>query len=107
MLLSTYEILSVVSAAIAAMSAAFAAEKFPMSEAEIGFGKTLADFDVKDVKSVRAKDFGFNPSNATAAMQKAIDSDATTVVIDAMPMPWYVDIGCCETIIKGFSILVR
>ena len=70
---------------------AVAAEKFPMTAAEIGFGKTLADFGVRDAKTVFAQDFGFNPSNATAAIQKAIDSGATTVVIDAMPTPWYVD----------------
>ena len=70
---------------------AVAAEKFPMTAAEIGFGRTLADFGVRDAKTVFAQDFGFNPSNATAAIQKAIDSGATTVVIGAMPTPWYVD----------------
>ena len=53
---------------------AVAAERFPMTAAEIGFGKTLADFGVRDAKTVFAQDFGFNPSNATAAIQKAIDS---------------------------------
>ena len=77
--------------AFALLAAVVATGKFPMSETEVGFGKTLKDFGVADVKSVHAKDFGFNPSNATAAIQRAIDSDATTVVIDAMPSPWYID----------------
>lgn len=63
----------------------------PKNEAEIGFGKALADFGVKDTKTVHAKDFGFNPSNSTAAIQAALDSDSTTVVIDAMPSPWHID----------------
>ena len=40
---------------------------------------------------VHAKDFGWNATNATAAVQAAIDSDATTVVLDAMPEPWHLD----------------
>ena len=59
--------------------------------AAISFGKTLGDFGVEDVREVHAADYGFNISNSTAAIQKAIDSGATTVVLDAMPTPWYVD----------------
>ena len=40
---------------------------------------------------VHAKDYGFNASNATEAIQKAIDTGAKTVVIDAMPTPWYIN----------------
>ena len=40
---------------------------------------------------VHAKDYGFNASNSTAAIQAAIDSGAKVVVIDAMPTPWYID----------------
>ena len=36
---------------------------------------------------VHAKDYGFNASNSTAAIQAAIDSGAKVVVIDAMPTP--------------------
>lgn len=68
-----------------------AAEKFPLNEKDIAFGKTLSDFGVDDVKTVHAKDFGFNPSNSTAFIQQALDSGATTVVIDAMPSPWRID----------------
>lgn len=39
-------------------------------------------------KTVHVKDLGFNPTNATALVQKAIDSDADTVVFDALPEPW-------------------
>ena len=65
-------------------------ETFPKSEVEIGFGKTLADFGVADTNVVHAKDFGWNETNATAAIKAAIESGATTVVIDDMGAPWYV-----------------
>ena len=45
----------------------------------------------KTAGTVHAKDFGWNTTNATAALQKAIDSDATTVILDAMPEPWHLD----------------
>jgi len=64
---------------------------FPRSEKDIGFGKTLESFGIKDVRTVHAKDFGWNAKNATKALQKALDSKATTVVVDAMPSPWVVD----------------
>lgn len=61
---------------------------FPRPESEIVFGKTLADFGVADTNVVHAKDFGWNPTNATEALQQAMDSGATTVVLDDMGAPW-------------------
>ena len=86
-------LLTAVVAAVPAVSAG-AADRFPLTAAEIGFGKKLANFGVKDTKTVFARSFGFDPSNSTAAIQKAIDSGATTVVIGATPTPWYVDSIC-------------
>ena len=43
---------------------------------------------VRDV--VKASEFGFNPTNATACLQAAIDSRAKTVVIDRQPSSWLV-----------------
>ena len=65
-------------------------KRFPLSEKEIGFGKTLADFGVVEKKTVRLKDF-WNPTNVTAALQKLVnDPEVTTIVLDKMPTPWYV-----------------
>ena len=64
--------------------------KFPLSEKEIGFGKTLADFGVTEKKTVHLKDY-WNPTNVTAALQKLVDDpEVTTIVLDKTPTPWYV-----------------
>ena len=65
-------------------------KKFPLSEKEIGFGKTLADFGVADTNVVHLKDY-WNPTNVTAAFQKLVnDKSVTTIVLDKMPQPWRV-----------------
>ena len=64
---------------------------FPIPEERIGFGRTLADFGVADGRTVHASDFGYDQMNATAAVQKAIDSDATTIVLDRMDSSWRLD----------------
>ena len=52
--------------------------------------KDLLGFD-PGRKVVHAKDFGWNPTNATECLAKAFAAEgATTVVVDAMPGPWYV-----------------
>ena len=69
-------------------------DRFPRAEEDIVFPKTLADLGFRDTKVVHAnnKAFagGWNPTNCTAAIQAAIDSDSTTVVIDRAPGPWYI-----------------
>ena len=69
-------------------------DRFPRAEEDIVFPKTLADLGFRDTKVVHAnnKAFagGWNPTNCTAAIQAAIDSDSTTVVIDKAPGPWYI-----------------
>ena len=59
---------------------------FPRDESDIVFPKDLPEIDLS--KTVHAKDFGFDPADATAALQQAIDSDAGVVVVDAMDTPW-------------------
>ena len=41
--------------------------------------------------SVAVSDFGWNATNATAALQAAIDSGARTVVVDAMRGDWLLE----------------
>ena len=61
---------------------------FPRGEDEIAFPTALEGIDLSKV--VHAKDFGFDPADATAALQQAIDSDAGVVVVDDMGSPWRV-----------------
>ena len=43
------------------------------------------------VALVKVSQFGFNPTNSTAAFQKALDSGAETVVVDAQASDWVVE----------------
>ena len=61
---------------------------FPKPESEIKFPQSLADLGIADTNTVHAKDFGWDPENASAYLQKAMDSGATTVVLDDMGAPW-------------------
>ena len=63
-------------------------ETFPRNPDSIVFPQE--NIWVKEEKTVHAKDFGWNPDNATACLQKAIDSGATTVIVDKMDGPWYI-----------------
>ena len=68
-------------------------ERFPLPESELGIPNDLSDFgfDPKR-KVVHAKDFagGWNKDDATACLTEAINSDASTVIVDDMGSPWYV-----------------
>ena len=65
-------------------------EHFPVDEKDVKFPKTLEDFGIKVWKTVHvAKDFGFDPVNATAFLQAAITSGAQRVVIENVGKPWY------------------
>ena len=61
---------------------------FPKDPASIVFPKE--NVWVKAKRTVHAKDFGWNPTDATACLQKALDSDADTVVVDKMESPWLI-----------------
>ena len=67
------------------------ADSFPLSEAELHIPNGLRDFGIDpDRKVVHAKDFGWNPTNVTECLTKAINSDASTVIVDDMGSPWYI-----------------
>lgn len=61
---------------------------FPKDPASIVFPKE--NIWVKAKKTVHAKDFGWNPTDATLCLQKALDSDADTVIVDKMESPWLI-----------------
>ncbi len=42
-------------------------------------------------ETVNAADYGYNPTNATAALQAAIDSGAKTIIIDAAQGDWCIE----------------
>jgi len=64
---------------------------FPRPEAELRIPNGLKDFGIDpDRKVVHAKDFGWNPTNVTDCLTAAINSDASTVIVDDMGSPWYV-----------------
>ncbi len=66
-------------------------KSFPKSESEIAFPDSVADFGVTIEKTVHvAKDFGFDPVNATEHLQKAIDSGATRIIVENVGKPWYI-----------------
>ena len=66
-------------------------ERFPIDEKDVKFPKTLADFGIKVRKTVHvAKDFGFDPVNATPFLHAAITSGAQRIVIENVGKPWYI-----------------
>lgn len=66
-------------------------DAFPKSEAELKIPVDLASFGFDpNRKVVHAKDFGWNKDDATECLTKAVNSDASTVVVDDMGSPWYV-----------------
>ena len=77
---------------------------FPRAEESIRFPRALADFGVADTNTVHAKDFGWNADNATACLQKAMDTGATTVVLDDMGAPWRIS---CVTNRSNQRLLFR
>ena len=68
-------------------------DAFPIPEEKIKIPQDLSDFGIDpNRKIVHAKDVapGWNPTNVTECLQNAIDSDASTVIIDDMGSPWYI-----------------
>ena len=68
-------------------------EQFPNRNWRNEDGKLLEEIDkaLSAGKTVHAKDFGWNAENATEALQKALDSDASVVVVDKMETPWEIE----------------
>ena len=66
-------------------------DKFPLSEEELHIPAGLRDFGIDpNRKVVHARDFGWNPTNATECLTAALNSDASTVIVDDMGSPWYI-----------------
>ena len=81
---------------------------FPLKEKDIKFGQTLESMGVADTNVVHLKDFGWNPTNVTAAFQQLInDPSVTTIVLDKMPTPWYIDSVMFGTKVNGKRILFK
>ena len=83
------------------------ARKFPLDEKDIRFGQTLKSMGVAEKKTVHLRDF-WNPTNVTAALQKLVDDpEVTTIVLDAMPTPWYVTSVLIGEKVTGKRILLK
>ncbi len=65
---------------------------FPRPESEIRFPDSLKDFDGPvNGKTVHvARDFGFDPVNATPFFENALTSGASRVVVENVGKPWYI-----------------
>ena len=80
---------------------------FPRAEKDIKFGQTLKSMGVAARKTVALKDF-WNPTNVTAALQRLVDDpEVTTIVIDRMPTPWYLDGVTLGRNVNGKRILFK
>ena len=62
---------------------------FPLDESQIHFPTNAADFGV-EMKSecYAAQEFAFDETDATECLQQALDSGATTIVIENVGKPW-------------------
>lgn len=67
-------------------------DAFPRPESELNIPRDLRDFGFDpDRKVVHAKDFGWNKDDATECLNRAANSDASTIIVDDMGSPWYVN----------------
>ena len=81
---------------------------FPKAEKDIKFGQTLESMGVADTNVVHLKDFGWNPTNVTAAFQQLVnDPSVTTIVLDKMPTPWYIDSVKFGSKVNGKRVLFK
>ncbi len=63
---------------------------FPVAESEIVFPKDLSAFGVADTRTIIAGELDWDPEDATACLREAIESGATTIVLEDHGSPWYV-----------------
>ena len=68
-------------------------EKFPNRNWRNEDGKFFAEMEraLDAGKTVHAKDFGWNPDDVTESLQKAVDSDASVIIVDKMASPWEIE----------------
>ena len=85
--------------------------KFPNRNWRNEDGRFFAEMEkaLDKGRKVHAKDFGWNAEDATEALQKAVDSDASVIVVDKMESPWEItglDIPSCKKLVlrKGAVI---
>ena len=84
------------------------AKSFPLAEKDLKFGQTLESMGVADTNVVHLKDFGWNPTNVTAAFQQLVnDPSVTTIVLDEMPTPWYIDSVKFGSKVNGKRVLFK
>ena len=83
------------------------AKTFPRAEKDIRFGQTLASMGVADTNVVHLKDY-WDPKDVTAAFQKLVDDPSvTTIVLDRMPTPWFVDSVKFNSKVRGKRVLFK
>ena len=63
---------------------------FPKPEEEIVFPKDLAAMGVEDKLTAIAGELDWDPEDATDCIREAIESGATTIVLEDRGSPWYV-----------------
>ena len=87
-------------------------EKFPNRDWRNGDGKLFEAIDkaLSAGKTVHAKDFGWNAEDATEALQKAVDSDASVIIVDKMPTPWEIEgvkIPSCKKLVLREGVVLE
>ncbi len=67
--------------------------QFPVRDWREKDGRLFAEIEksLDAGKKVHAKDFGWNKEDATEALQKAVDSDASVIIVDKMATPWQIE----------------
>ena len=87
-------------------------EKFPNRNWRNEDGKLFEEIDktLSAGKTVHAKDFGWNKDDATEALQKAVDSDASVIIVDKMPTPWEIEgviIPSCKKVVLRKGVVLE
>ncbi len=87
-------------------------EKFPNRNWRAEAGKFFDEMEKKldKGKKVHAKDFGWNAEDATEALQKAFDSDASVIIVDKMPSPWEITgvvVPHCKKIVLRKGVVIE
>ena len=84
---------------------------FPVRDWREKDGKLFAEIEktLDAGKKVHAKDFGWDKDDATEALQKAVDSDASVIIVDKMATPWQIEgvkiPSCKKLVLRKGAIL--
>ena len=87
-------------------------EDFPVRDWREKDGKLFAEIEkaLDAGKKVHAKDFGWNKDDATEALQKAVDSDASVIIVDKMATPWQIEgvkIPSCKKLLLRKGVVIE